>query len=172
VTAANGRALASDPNRAPEHGWMPGSSVDPKGGGRPMRNVLVVSTLAEPTAALGEHLREDDTVKVVVPVVGQGVLDWLANDERAFSEASAIAETVGEDLPGTTVAAAPGESDVSLAIRDALATFPADEILVAVEPAAYDRLDDALAADGSTAGGRTIEGVPVRVVTVSGHGTG
>src|SRR6478736_2287972 len=84
------------------------------------RHVLVVSTVAEPAAALGEHLRSDDVVKVVVPVVGQGVLDWLANDEKAFSAALEVAETTAEELPGTSVAAAAGEGDVGLAIRDAL----------------------------------------------------
>ena len=133
------------------------------------RNVLVVSTVADPAAALGDQLRDDDVVKVVVPVVGQGILDWLANDERAFSEAQEVADTTARELPGTTVDAAAGEADVALAIRDALATFPADVIVVAVEADGYEGLDDALAADGSAAGGRMIEGVPVRVVTLAGR---
>jgi hypothetical protein len=132
------------------------------------RNVLVVSTVAEPAAALGDQLRDDDVVKVVVPVVGQGILDWLANDERAFSEAQETAETTARELPGTTVAADAGEADVALAIRDALATFPADVIVVAVEADGYEGLDDVLAADGSAAGVRMVEGVPVHVVTLAG----
>ena len=83
-------------------------------------------------SALGAQLHEDDVVKVVVPVVGQGVLDWLANDERAFSHAVKVADRLAEELPGETVDAGAGESDVALAIRDALATFPADVIVVAV----------------------------------------
>jgi len=51
------------------------------------RNVLVVSTVEHPEAVLRAHLDEADTIKVVVPVVRQGVLDWLANDEKAFGEA-------------------------------------------------------------------------------------
>ena len=128
------------------------------------RNVLVVSTVADPAAALGDQLHDGDVVKVVVPVVGQGILDWLANDEQAFSEAKETAEATARELPGTTVAAAAGEADVALAIQDALATFPADVILVAVESDGYENLDDALAADGSAAGAPRIEGVPVRVV--------
>ena len=133
------------------------------------RNVLVVSTVADPAAALGSQLRDDDVVKVVVPVVGQGILDWLANDERAFSEAQQTAETTARELPGTAVAAAAGEGDVGLAIQDALATFPADVIVVAVEADGYEGLDQALAADGSAAGIRTIDGVPVRVVPLAGR---
>jgi hypothetical protein len=167
MTAANGRSIASDPNRDPGHGWLPGSVIDPKGGGTG-RNVLVVSTVAEPAAALGAELRQDDIVKVVVPVVGQGLLDWLANDERAFARASEAAETTAQELPGTTVGAAAGEADVALAIRDALATFPADEIVVAVAPDTYDVVDEALTTDRSAAGVRMIEGVPVRVVTLAG----
>src|SRR6187397_2449107 len=96
------------------------------------RNVLVVSTVEDLGTSLRAQLHEDDVVKVVVPVVGQGVLDWLANDERAFSHAVEVADRLAEDLPGDTVEAGAGEADVALAIRDALATFPADEIVVAV----------------------------------------
>ena len=43
-----------------------------------------------------------------------------------------VADRLAEELPGETVDAGAGEADVALAIRDALATFPADEIVVAV----------------------------------------
>src|SRR5438105_1688997 len=94
------------------------------------RNVLVVSTVEDIGTSLRAQLDENDVVKVVVRVVGQGVLDWLANDERAFSHAVEVADRLAEELPGETVDAGAGEADVALAIRDALATFPADEILV------------------------------------------
>ena len=52
------------------------------------KNVLVVSTVDHAESVLRERLGDDvDSVKVVVPVVQQGFLDWLANDERAFSQA-------------------------------------------------------------------------------------
>ena len=53
-------------------------------GTRGGRNVLVVSTVEEVPGTVRRRLHEDDAVKVVVPVVGQGLLDWLANDEKAF----------------------------------------------------------------------------------------
>jgi hypothetical protein len=49
-----------------------------------MRSVLVVSTVEHAEAALRAQVGEADMIKVVVPVVRQGVLDWLANDQRAF----------------------------------------------------------------------------------------
>jgi hypothetical protein len=133
------------------------------------RNVLVVSTVEEIGTALRAELNEDDVVKVVVPVVGQGFLDWLANDEKAFSHAVGVADAMAEELPGTTVDAGAGESDVGLAIRDALATFPADEIVVAVSRD-DEEVEDVIAAGSDTpAGARRIEGIPVRFVTIGGR---
>jgi len=128
------------------------------------RNVLVVSTLEQEAAALGGLVGADDHVKVIVPVVKQGFLDWLANDEHAFSKAKAVAEDTAEELPADNVAPAAGEADVALAIRDALATFPAEEILVAVGPGERDAVTDVL--DPEEGAARSVDGVPVRVVVV------
>jgi hypothetical protein len=125
------------------------------------RNVLVVSTDKDVGRALAPHLDEKDTVKVIVPVVGQGFLDWLSNDEKAFAHAEGVAGQVADELPGDTVDARAGESDIALAIRDALATFPADEIVVAVS--GDERVVDAIDADDAGVG-RRIDGIPVRVV--------
>ena len=130
------------------------------------RNVLVVSTVEDLGTSLRAQLHEDDVVKVVVPVVGQGVLDWLANDERAFSHAVEVADHLAEELPGETVDAGAGEADVALAIRDALATFPADEIVVAVSREDIDFEDAIASGSDSPAGVRRIEDVPVRFVAV------
>jgi hypothetical protein len=134
------------------------------GGGR---NVLVVSMVEDiGRSSFHAQLHEDDVVKVVVPVVGQGVFDWLANDERAFSHSVKVADRLADELPGETVDAGAGESDVGLAIRDALATFPADEIVVAVAREDMD-LEDAIASGSDAPGGaRRIEGIPVRFVTI------
>ena len=52
------------------------------------RNVLVVSTVDHAEDVLRRRLGGDvDELKVVVPVVQQGFLDWLANDEQAASQA-------------------------------------------------------------------------------------
>ena len=129
------------------------------------RNVLVVSTIEDTDAdVLRSQVGGADTIKVVVPVVRQGVLDWLANDQKALDEAEAIAQRTADKLPGETAEAVAGEPNVELAIRDALATFQADEIVVAVRPDQEEDLIEAAATE--TAPRRSFEGVPVRYVTV------
>jgi hypothetical protein len=128
------------------------------------RNVLVVSTVEHADDVLRAHVGEADTVKVVVPVVRQGVLDWLASDQKAFSHAEEVAERTAEHLPGETIDAVAGEADVGLAIRDALATFPADEIVVAVRPGEEEGLVESAATD--SAPHHSLEGVPVRFVVI------
>lgn len=128
------------------------------------RQILVVSTVEHADDVLRRYLGEADAVKVVVPVVRQGVLDWLANDERAFSRAQRVAEHTADSLPGATVEAKAGEADVDLAIRDALATFAADEIVVAVRPDEQEGLVESLATD--SAPHSSFEGVPVRYLVI------
>ena len=130
-----------------------------------MRNVLVVSTVEHAEAALRAHVGDADTIKVVVPVVRQSVLDWLANDERAFAHAERVAERIAEQLPGETVGAVAAEADVELAIRDALASFAADEIVVAVRPGDEEGLVESRATADAP---RSVNGVPVRLVVISG----
>ncbi|MDP9145211.1 MAG: hypothetical protein M3N43_11035 [Actinomycetota bacterium] len=128
------------------------------------RKVLIVSTVEHADDVLRAHVGEADTIKVVVPVVRQGVLDWLANDQQAFGRAERVAERTAEQLPGETVDAVAGEANVGLAIRDALATFPADEIVVAVRPDEEEGLVESTATD--TAPQHAVEGVPVRYVVI------
>ena len=124
----------------------------------------MISTVEHADDVLRAHVGEADTIKVVVPVVRQGVLDWLANDQKAFGHAERVAEATAAELPGETVAAAAGEADVGLAVRDALATFPADEIVVAVRPAEQEGYVESAATD--TAPKHHIDGVPVRYVVI------
>ncbi len=128
------------------------------------RNVLVVSTVEHPEDVLRGQLGEVDTIKVVVPVVRQGFLDWLANDQKAFDRAEGVAEHTAEQLPGETAEAVAGEANVGLAIRDALATFPADEIVVAVRPAEQEGLVESIATDDAPH--HSVDGIPVRYVVI------
>ena len=130
-----------------------------------MRNVLIVSTVERAEATLRAEVGAADTIKVVVPAVRQGVLDWLANDQDAFAHAEGVAERTAEQLPGVTVEAVAGEADVELAIRDALATFAADEIVVALRPEDEEGLVESEAT--SDAKRHTVDGVPVRLVVIS-----
>jgi hypothetical protein len=128
------------------------------------KNVLVVSTVEDAENVLRAHFDEADAIKVVVPVTGQGILDWLATDEKAFGQAEHVAERTAERLPGETVDAVAGEANVDLAIRDALATFPADEIVIAVRPDEEERLVESIATEGAPQ--HRVDGVPVRFVVV------
>jgi hypothetical protein len=127
------------------------------------KNILVISTVEHADDVLRAHVGEAETIKVVVPVVRQGVLDWLANDQAAFGHAEQVA--TAEQLDGETVDAIAGEADVGLAIRDALATFQADEIVVAVRPEEEEGFVESSATDTAPQH-RLVEGVPVRFVVV------
>jgi hypothetical protein len=127
------------------------------------RNVLVVEAVEQADEAVRSRLGSDvDEIRVVVPVVRQGFLDWLANDERAASDAEDEAARLADELP-RVVDAGKGEADVMLAIQDALATFDADEIIVALRPD-----DEAVFAERVAASGLepSVDGVPVRAIVV------
>ena len=128
------------------------------------KNVLVVSTVEHADDVLRAHVGQADTIKVVVPVVRQGALDWLANDQKAFGHAEEVAERTADQLPGEAVETVAGEANVGLAIRDALATFPADEIVVAVRPGEEEGLIESIVTDSAPQ--HRIEGVPVRTVVI------
>jgi hypothetical protein len=128
------------------------------------KNILVVSTVEHADAVLRGQFGETDTIKVVVPVTGQGILDWLANDEEAFGHAERVAERTADRLPGETVEAAAGEAKVDLAISDALATFPAEEIVVAVRPDDEQGLVESMATEDAPH--HSFQGVPIRYVVV------
>ena len=128
------------------------------------RNVLVVSTVEHADDVLRVHVGDADTIKVVVPVVRQGALDWLASDQKAFGHAERVADHTAEQLPGETVDAVAGEANVGLAVRDALATFPADEIVVALRPDEEKGVVELMATEGAPQ--HSVEGVPVRYVVV------
>ena len=132
------------------------------------KNVLVVSTVENDEAVLRAAVGPADRVKVVVPVVKQGMLDWLANDERAFAHAEQVADETAERLPADDVETAAGEANVALAVRDALATFPADEIVVAVRPDDHEHLADELDPEQGIA--RSVDGVPLRFFVIPRRG--
>ena len=126
--------------------------------------VLVVTTAEHDDDALRDAVGPNDRVKVVVPALKQGLLDWLANDERAFSHAARVADDRAAELPTDDVDTAAGEANIALAIRDALASFPADEVVVAVGPGARDDVTARL--DPAEGAARSIDGVPLRFVVV------
>ena len=125
------------------------------------RGVLVVSTVKHAEGVVSDLVANAGRVKVVVPVVGEGIIDWLANDEKAFSRAQDEARRLGERIPGETVDTSAGDSNVSLAVQDALAEFPADEVVIIASSQDESAISDALARIQNL-----LDGMPVRVVTV------
>ncbi len=102
--------------------------------------MLVVTTAPLERAALRDevrrHLRgEDARIRVVAPASKMSPLEWLVSDEdeaREEAEERAVraTEAVDEVAP---VDARVGDPDPLIAMEDALATFPADEILVVTQ---------------------------------------
>lgn len=102
--------------------------------------LLVLAT--EPVTAddVRAALPGDDTVDgaqvlVVAPAVNQSpVAFWVSDSDEAIGEAESVAERTAAALRerGAQARATTGESEPLLALQDALATFPADRILVVV----------------------------------------
>jgi hypothetical protein len=99
-----------------------------------MRNVLVVSSVADPPRELQAALGEDvGAIHVVAPAVEQSRLQWLTNaEDDARAQAERTAEEVAAAAEGgaAQVEVEVGDSDPLLAVEDALRTFDADEIVV------------------------------------------
>ena len=99
------------------------------------RNVLVISSVERPVAALREALGgEIDELRVVVPAVKQSRLQWLTNaDDDAREEAEDAAASI-DDATSDDVEAEAGDPDPLQAAEDALAEFEADELVVVTRP--------------------------------------
>jgi hypothetical protein len=115
--------------------------------------LLVLATDAVDADAVRRALPEDDLdgaeVLVVSPAVNESaVAFWVSDSDEAIDDAESAAERTAADLRerGAQARATTGESEPLLAMQDALATFPADRVLVFVreEDAARYREDDVL----------------------------
>ena len=103
--------------------------------------VLVVAGAAVDEAQLGRELdlEEGSELKVVVPIDPGSGLDLVAGDvDDSIAEAEQRAADAAADVEGTSeatvVGSESGEADPLLAIEDALATFPADRIVIFSHP--------------------------------------
>jgi hypothetical protein len=113
--------------------------------------LLVLTTdpvdAAEVRAALGDEDVEGSEVLVVSPAVNESALAfWVSDSDEAIADAESVARTTADALArhGAQVGVTTGESEPLVALQDALATFPADRILVFVRDgdAARYREDD------------------------------
>jgi hypothetical protein len=87
-------------------------------------------------ATVGEDL-DDAEVQVVSPATNQSALAfWVSDPDEAIAEAKTAEERSVEELRSEGIAAEgdTGESDTVVALQDALATFPADRIVIFSHP--------------------------------------
>src|SRR5919199_5197412 len=136
---------ARNPRRA-ERGCRPG------GGGSTARvRLLVLATDPVDAAAVREALPGEDLegaeVLVVSPAVNESpVAFWMSDSDEAIGDARSAAQQTAAALgeAGARTRATTGESEPLLALQDALATYPADRVLLFVreDDAARYREDD------------------------------
>jgi nucleotide-binding universal stress UspA family protein len=97
-------------------------------------------------STLGDEV-EGAEVLVISPATNQSkVAFWVSDSDEAIDEAEAAQEETVERLEeeGIDAAGDTGESEPDVAIQDALATFPADRIVVFTHPDPDYREDNVL----------------------------
>jgi hypothetical protein len=101
----------------------------------------ILALVAEPVS--GDALRsalgasaDDAEVKVVAPALDSKTHFWTSDNDEAIARAGEVQEETVErmDEEGIDAVGDTGEADPLLALNDALATFPADEIVIFSHP--------------------------------------
>jgi len=101
--------------------------------------LLVLAPDAVDAAAVRRALPDDDLtgaeVLVIAPAIQEsGLRFWMSDSDGAIQAAEqaagATAESLRSESDARNVRATTGESEPLLALQDALATFPADRVLV------------------------------------------
>jgi hypothetical protein len=89
-------------------------------------------------SAVGDDVANDAEVLVVAPALNTKTRFFLADPDPAIDRAEQVQEETVERLSEGGVdaapSAAPGEEDPLQALEDALATYPADEIVLFTHP--------------------------------------
>ena len=107
----------------------------------------------------------DAEIRVVTPALNDSRLAfWVSDPDEAIAKAeSAEEETVGRlRAEGIDAAGKTGESDPMVALEDALATFPADRIVIFRHPAG----EEAYLEDDVIDAAREHVGIPVVIAEV------
>ena len=97
----------------------------------------ILALVSEPVSsealrsALGEGI-DDAEVMVVAPALDSRTHFWTSDNDAAIARAEDVQQETVERLAESDVDAVgdTGEADPLLALQDALATFPADEIVI------------------------------------------
>jgi hypothetical protein len=101
----------------------------------------ILALVAEPVSgealrsALGDEADEAE-VMVVAPALDSRTRFWTSDNDDAIARAEDVQEETVERLAeeGVDAVGDTGETDPLLALQDALATFPAEEILIVTHP--------------------------------------
>jgi len=101
----------------------------------------ILALVSEPVSAdalrsaLGEGT-EDAEVMVVAPAFDSRTRFWTSDNDEAIARAEKVQQESVERLAddGVDAMGHTGESDPLLALQDALATFPADEVVIFTRP--------------------------------------
>jgi hypothetical protein len=84
---------------------------------------------------IGRRYGDDVELHIVAPASGLSRMAWLANaEDDAREDAENRAERVAAAVPTDQVETEVGDTNPVQAIRDALTSFPADEIVVLTRP--------------------------------------
>jgi hypothetical protein len=109
---------------------------------RSVRRILVIANRTCPCPALADEVarRASDAptdVLVVAPALNSRLHHWLSDVDEALARARERLDlaTIALRRRGVIARGEIGDADPMLAIADALASFPADEILIATLPA-------------------------------------
>jgi hypothetical protein len=98
-------------------------------------------------ATLGEEIAGAEVLVVSPATTRSKLAFWVSDSDEAIHEAEVAQEETVERLEeeGVDAAGDTGESEPAVAIQDALATFPADRIVVFSHPDLDYREDEGLA---------------------------
>ena len=83
-------------------------------------------------SAVGDGVDSAEVLVVVPSTEASGVRFWVSDVDDAIADAQATQEQVVEQLAAEGISARGevGEAEPALAIQDALATFPADRVVI------------------------------------------
>jgi hypothetical protein len=84
-------------------------------------------------AAIGDQLADDVEVVVIAPALHMSALRfWMSDADEAIATAERVerASVASLATAGVQAVGDVGESEIQAAVRDALATFPADRIVL------------------------------------------
>jgi len=103
------------------------------------KRVLVIATSSIPAEEISHRVEarfgRGAELRVVAPASGLSRIDWLTNaEDDARADAQERADRLADALPGDDIEAEVGDTDPLQAIDDALAGFPAEEIVVITRP--------------------------------------